>query len=139
MTSGIKSSLMFSLGILIGGITGAVIMWVNSHSDNDVGMNQQAMLENIFQYSNTSLTDENNACEGDPRNTVGEVVASLLEFNKQTDVNKLSYGCYGATCTMSISDCKPWQSQECSSRFLKFNMNDRNEIDESSFSCFDMP
>ena len=40
---------------------------------------------------------------------------------------------------MSISDCKPWQGSECSSRFLKFDLNKMGKIDVGSFTCFDMP
>lgn len=124
-----------SLGCLIGG----GIIWVNSYSENVLITDQHELLEAIFSNSETIITDANYSCEGKPVRTVGAVVASLLELNTTRKRNVLSYGCYESVCTMSVSNCKPWQESECGSRFLKFNINKKGNIDATTFSCFDMP
>ncbi len=85
------------------------------------------------------IAEDNYSCYGEQSKTVAGVIASLLEINNRNERNFLSYGCYNLVCSMSISDCKPWQGSECSSRFLKFDLNEMGEVDVGSFTCFDMP
>lgn len=134
-----RDSLIYLITLSIGIAIGTIVTWVNSYSFNMNGTNQQEFLEQVLIYSNVAISSENSACEGKPVKTVGAVIASLLELNKLNSRNMLSYGCYGSVCTMSVSNCKPWQDQECGSRFLKFDLNELMGFDLSSFSCFDMP
>jgi hypothetical protein len=97
------------------------------------------MLEQVLAHANIQLSEENYSCEGKPLRTVGAVIASIIEFNSRHSKNMVSYGCYNGTCTVSHTDCKPWQGSECSSRFLKFELNEAGDIKADSFSCFDMP
>lgn len=118
---------------------GGCLVWVNSYSGDRIIPNQQELLEEMLSYSEIVISEEHYSCEGKPVKTVGAVVASLLESNNSHTRNVLSYGCYGLVCTMSVSNCKPWQESECGSRYLKFNLNSAGDIEASSFTCFDMP
>ena len=118
---------------------GGCLVWVNSYSGDRIVPNQQELLEEMLSYSEIVISEEHYSCEGKPVKTVGAVVASLLESNNSHTRNILSYGCYGLVCTMSVSNCKPWQESECGSRYLKFNLNNVGNIEASSFTCFDMP
>jgi len=135
MKSSMKCMCLLILGIILGGVS--VFMYF--HKTNYQDYVYSGLVEKVLKYSNQMITDENNSCEGEPINTVGDVVASLLEMNKYNKVNMLSYGCFNDTCTMSLSTCQPWDGEECSSRFLKFNINEQSEIRADSFVCFDMP
>jgi hypothetical protein len=127
--------LAMAFGVLIGGVT----VWVNSYGDYEALTDQNKFLESILSNSGIIISNENNSCEGKPVKTVGAVVASLLEHNRSHKRNTLTYGCYESVCTMSVSDCKPWQERECGSRILKFSVNKQGVIDVSTFSCIDMP
>ena len=126
--------LIFVSGILIGCCMSYMHFYDDSEQYSDI-----VLLEKIFNYSNSTISDENNRCEGKPVKTVGDVVASLLELNTINKVNMLAYGCFNDTCSMSVSACPPWQESECSSRFLKFNIDNRNKIKANTFICFDIP
>jgi hypothetical protein len=118
---------------------GIAIEWIHSyHEIQDVSGKSQ-IFEKVLTHANVKISEDNYACEGKPVRTVGAVVASIIEFNSQRSKNMLSYGCYKETCTISYTDCKPWQSSECSSRFLKFLINEAGNINTNSFSCFDIP
>jgi hypothetical protein len=134
-----RNSLIYLLIFSLVLVVGATAIWVNSYFPDKTGTNYEAMLEEILVYSNTAISPENYSCEGDPVKTVGSVVASLLELNNINSRNMLSFGCNDKVCTMSVSNCKPWQEQECGSRFLKFFLNEKNGIDVNSFECLDIP
>jgi len=134
-----KISIVFLLTIVFGGLIGGGIVWVISYGDYEDLTDQHEFLDSIFSNSETIISKENNSCEGKSVTTVGVVVASLLESNRAHKRNTLTYGCYESVCTMSVSNCKPWQGSECGSRFLKFNVNKKGIIDVSTFSCFDVP
>jgi hypothetical protein len=125
--------------LLVGVAIGVFGNWAGSHYVQRTVVDQQELLEQLMSYSDISISDNNYACEGRAVRTVGAVISSQLEMNAANTRNKLSYGCFENTCTMSISDCKPWQDQECSSRFLRFDIDERNRIVPETFNCFDMP
>ena len=125
---------IFISGILLGCCLSYMYFYDGSKQYSDT-----EILEEIFKYSDSSISDDNNACYGESLKTVGAVVASLLELNAINKVNMLVYGCYEDTCTMSASECPPWKDSECSSRFLKFNIDSKNQINPDTFACIDMP
>lgn len=123
----------------LGMAAGATLFWIHSYSTKTRVNHQAPTIGDILAHANTPISPAHNACEGKPVNTVGDVVASLLEQNTLDSHNRLNYGCYDNTCTVSVSDCKPWQQQECGSRFLTFQRDNQKNIDSQSFNCFDMP
>ncbi|WP_282175942.1 hypothetical protein [Vibrio nereis] len=126
---------IFFIGVTSGVSGSYVYFYVNKQQASETS----ELMERILEYSNTSILSDNYACEGKQVKTVGSVVASLLELNKINKVNMLTYGCFKDICTVSVSNCQPWKGRECSSRFLKFNIDRSNEIKPNTFSCFDMP
>ncbi len=134
-----RLSLIILFSAVSGGFIGGGIVWVISHGEYEALADQREFIESILYNSEIEISQDNNSCEGKPVKTVGAVVASLLESNSTHKRNTLTYGCYESVCTMSVSNCKPWQESECGSRFLKFNINKQGIIDVSTFSCFDMP
>ena len=133
------SKIIYLLILIVGIALGSLFTWINTYTEIQGLSDEQELLEKILAYSNTPISDENNSCEWLPVKTVGATVASLLELNKVNKRNMLTYGCFSDTCTMSITMCKPWQEHECTSRFLKLNIDENNQIKPSTFMCFDMP
>ncbi len=132
--------LLFSILLLVVGASfGAIIMWVNSYYPPAPYSQDAAAFANILKHSNVSISDDNYSCEGKPVTTVGAVFGSIIEFNNLYKRNMLSYGCINNTCALSVSSCMPWQSQECGSRILKFEIDENNVIQTNTFACIDMP
>lgn len=134
-----RKKIIYLLILILGIALGALFTWMNTYTKISGLSDDQELLEKTLAYSNTPISDENNSCEGQPVNTVGAAVASLLELNTINSRNMLTYGCFNDTCSMSISMCTPWKDFECSSRFLKFNIDADKKILPSTFMCFDMP
>lgn len=133
------SRMIYLVFLVIGVGIGITATYLNFHTHYQKKLDNHEMLENILKHSSSLISDENYACDGKLVKTVGSVVASLLELNAMNQINMLTYGCFNDTCTMSVSNCKPWQDQECSTRFLKYNIDKSNKIKLNTFSCFDMP
>lgn len=138
-------SLAFALGVSVGG-AGVWLYYVSDKPDSvdqssvdQRSVDQSQLMEQLLAHAEVGILDEYYGCEGKPVKTVGAVVSSLLEFNAASRSNKLSYGCYQNTCSMSFSHCKPWQGKECSSRFLTFELHEGGAINPASFRCFDLP
>ncbi len=134
-----KLACLFSLtiGLLIGGFTA----WINSHvNGNKLGDNQE-MLEEVFRHSNLAIVADNFSCEGFDRSTVtvGSVLATLYDTNSRKPRNMVKIGCFYNKCSIMVSECMPWQSEECNSRFLRFDLLGENHIDPNSFACIDVP
>jgi hypothetical protein len=127
--------LLLGFGVLIGsGVT-----WVASYYPLLEKPQDKIELGEVLKYSNTIITKDNYSCEGEIQETVGDVVASIIDLNSQHKRNNLSFGCYGDTCALAVSNCMPWQNQECGNRILRFNIDSNDEILESTFTCIDMP
>jgi len=131
----VKSLIWLSLGIVLGGLLTALYLVIPSHQPAPV----EPSLSELLIHSNVSIDNQQFACEGLKENSVGAVVASLLEANHSYPLNRLNYGCYQDYCSLSVSSCLPWQSSECSERFLRFKRDLSRQIEPQSFSCFDVP
>lgn len=134
-----KKYLIYISLLIIGTAAGSIVTWVNSHGKISAHVEESVTLERILVHSMVEITDSNYSCEGKPVKTVGAVVASIIEFNSLYKRNMLSYGCIHNTCALSTSSCMPWQSQECGSRILKFEVDEENIIQAHTFTCIDMP
>ena len=125
--------------LLIGLSVGWGASWVSSYfeTNNEVDLNIE--LEKIFKYSTTGIKEEADSCEGLKHRTVGSVLGSIFGSNMERPKNSVSLLCYEQECGLIYNDCKPWQTQECGSRILRFGLNEDMEIDPSTFACVDMP
>jgi len=124
--------------LLIGVSIGAIVMWFSSYSTTTPG-DPIIKLGDMLSYSRIVISDDNNACEGIVKPSVGDVVASIFEANSLYKRNMMSYGCREDQCVLSVTNCMPWQSTDCGSRMLVFKINTQKEIETSSFRCIDMP
>ena len=127
--------LLLSAGLFVG----AAVMWFSSYSSITTLGNPAIKFGDILSHSRVLITDENNACEGIIKPSVGDVVASIFEANNLYKRNMMSYGCGEDQCVLSVTNCMPWQSADCGSRMLFFRINEQKEIDVTSFTCIDMP
>jgi hypothetical protein len=125
--------------VIISAAAGSLITWVNSFGITSAQIEEKVSLEVLLEHSNTVITDSNYSCEGKAVKTVGAVAASIIELNGLYKRNRLSYGCFDNTCVLSVSSCMPWQSLECGSRILKFEIEEDNVIQKHTFTCIDMP
>lgn len=144
MNPNIKIVMGIQAGMLVGGLAVWAGTFANSNSQAVESPQQvQTQISHLVRYANTPIKAENFSCNVGPevtrKPTVGSVLASIVSSNLTTIRNRQSFGCFDNTCSLSISDCKPWQSSECSQRFLKYELDDQNKIRPTSFSCIDVP
>lgn len=134
-----RNSVVLILGLIVGIAVGAGAGWVTLYLPADREIGEEEVLKKLLEHSTVEISPDNNVCEGEPLKTVGDAMASLIAMNAKTVRNRLSYGCYNGVCTVSVSECLPWEESECSTRFLKVDLDSEGSIDASSFTCFDMP
>ena len=133
------NKMLFLLVFVIGMTLGITACYVYFYKNTYQHSESNELVEKILHYANSPISDDNYACEGKPVKTVGSAVASLIELNTLNKVNSLVSGCFEDTCTMSVSDCSPWEGSECSTRFLKVNLDSNHQIKPNTFTCFDIP
>lgn len=134
-----KKTLIYAALILLGVIIGGSISWFLSYYPSYDYNHDKITIEDILKHSNVTMTKNNFACEGELKQNVASVIGSILELNNLNKRNMLSFGCFQNICTIMVSNCMPWQSQECGSRILKVYINKKNEIQPDTFSCIDIP
>jgi len=143
-----KTYLKIIIGVQLGVVAGGLAVWAGTHAssgsllnDDSPGVREQLSL--LTRYSNIKISTNNYSCESiafsGARPTVGDVMASMMNSNLSSTRNRQSFECMDNICTLSISDCKPWQSSECSTRFLKYEVDQQQKINPSSFNCIDVP
>ena len=134
-----KKISLYILLITIGLVIGGGISWVYSYYPERPYVKDKISIEDILRYSNTTIAENNFSCEGDTKLNVGAVTASIIELNNLNKRNSLTFGCYQNICTLMVSNCLPWKSQECGNRILKLETNEEDQILPSTFSCIDVP
>jgi len=143
-----KTYLKIVIGVQLGVIVGGLAVWAGTYissgnlsDDHSPEVCEQLAL--LARYSNILIPAKNFNCEGvaftGSRATVGDVMASMMNSNLTSTRNQQSFECIENVCTLSISDCKPWQSSECSTRFLKYELDQQQKIKPNSFNCIDVP
>jgi len=144
MNPNIKIVMGIQAGMLVGGL--AVWAGTFAHSNSqavEYPEQTQAQISHLVRYTNTPIKAENFSCssvtQAGIKPTVGNVLASMLSSNLTTIRNRQSFDCFENTCALSITDCKPWQASECSTRFLKYEVNEKQRINPLSFNCIDVP
>jgi len=125
--------------VLAGILVGWGISWVCSYSSSKNGSDLYVELEEIFKYSTTEIKGEADSCEGDKSKTVGAVLGSIFQSNMEMTRNSVSLLCHERECGLIYDYCKPWQTQECGSRILRFGLNENMKIKPDSFVCIDAP
>ena len=71
-------------------------------------------------------------------NTVGDVLASIIDINNLFKTNRMSFYCMDNSCYITVSSCNKYKQSECGSRILHFNYIGKS-IDNSSIECIDTP
>ena len=71
-------------------------------------------------------------------NTVGDVLASIIDINNLFKTNRMSFYCMDNSCYITVSSCNKYKQSECGSIILHFNYIGKS-IDNSSFECIDTP
>lgn len=134
-----KKFIFNSILVMLGMLIGSGVAWVYSYYPPLDNLENKVGIDDVLKFSGSLISRDNYSCEGKIKNTVGDVVASIIDLNSSYKRNMLSQDCYKDTCAISVTNCMPWQSQECGSRILKFNIDGNNEILENTFSCIDLP
>ncbi len=134
-----KRFFIYLIILFVGILIGSSYVWISSYSDTSGNYENTIELEKVLKYSNTQIKDNNFSCEGETGRTVGAVIGSIYDINNHNIRNMVSLSCFNNTCVVSISNCKPWQSQECGSRHLTFEIDNEKEIDSTTFKCIDVP
>lgn len=144
MNPNLKIVICVQAGMLVGGL----VVWAGTfaYSNSSAVENPQKIqkqLSQLIRYANIPMPPENFSCEFSGviglKPTVGNVVASIISSNLTTMRNRQSFGCFENTCSLSISNCQPWQSNECSERFLRYEIDKQGVINPKTFACFDVP
>lgn len=143
-----KPYLNVVIGVQVGVLTGGLAVWAGSYSDSSDLIVERAepvseQLALLQCYSHMPIQTENFNCSDihliGLKPTVGDVLASMMSSNLTSVRNRQSFECIDNVCSLSISDCKPWQSSECSTRVLKYEIDQDQQIKPDSFHCIDVP
>ena len=133
-------------GLLVGVCLGALFTYVFVHIEQK-GQSESATSEipyvQLFALSETKIAKENFACEQNLGDSVGQVLAAILQANRDQFVSQIHEGCDSGKCFISHSNCLPWQSDSCGSTILLFNAFDKltggAQIDPNSIQCLQVP
>lgn len=131
--------LYYILTLTAAALVGGTISWFYSYFPQADFEQDKINIEDILEYSNVTISEGNFSCGVDVENNVGSVVGSIVELNSLNKRNMLTFGCFENTCSIMVTNCMPWKSQECGNRILKLNINQNNKIITESFTCIDMP
>lgn len=143
-----KPYLKLVIAVQIGVLMGGLAVWAGTYSNSgDLATEgiqpASEQLALLLSYSHTPIPAENFNCAAIPLTgltpTVGNVLASMMSANLTFVRNQQSLDCIGNVCSLSITDCKPWQSSECSTRFLRYEIDKHQRIKSNSFNCIDVP
>ena len=136
------------IGVQTGMLLGGIAVWFGTFSNSsnfsvEKSENIQKQISNLVRHANMPIAIENFNCDSiiqaGMKQTVGNVVASMMSSNLTTIRNRQSFDCIENTCSLSISDCKPRQASECSQRFLTYEIDKQQNVKHSTFSCIDVP
>jgi hypothetical protein len=143
-----KPYLKTVIGVQLGVLAGGLAVWVGTYANpadvnNNTSLPVSEHLALLLCYSHTRIQPENFNCTDIPLTglepTVGNVLASMMSSNLTSVRNQQFFECIDNVCTLSTTDCKPWQTSECSTRILKYEIDQDNKIKSDSFNCIDVP
>ncbi|QDP01181.1 hypothetical protein [Thalassotalea sp. PS06] len=123
--------------VILAALAGGLAVYVFVYTTKDEPQVLDIRVEQILEHANVAISANN--CEGESLETVGDVMASILEINQSSRINRTGLSCDEIHCWYSISECNPWQSNECGSRLLRFEVNQDKTIVASSFQCLEIP
>ncbi len=126
---------IFIIGIVVGGS----LCWLKSYHQKDSYYNYSDEIQKIIKFEKSIISKENFSCEDYMPKDVGSLVAIIFGWNMVNNINMVSFGCHQKICHLAISNCKPWQDQECGQTFLVYEVNEHNLIKEKTFKCIQVP
>ena len=136
------------IGVQVGVLIGGLAVWAGTYSNSNdlITASAQPISEQLALlqcYSHMPIQAEYFNCSDihltGLKPTVGDVLASIMSSNLTSVRNRQSFECIDNVCSLSVTDCKPWQSSECSTRFLKYEIDQNQQIKPDSFNCIDVP
>ncbi len=125
--------------IASGSALGSLVTWYNSYSTKEITSDYVQDFERLLLKSDTIIIDENMSCENWFDNKISSVLSDLIYQNMFNNRNMTTFSCIDNVCYFSLSYCKPWQSQECSTVFLKYEIESNRDIIEDSVMCIVAP
>ncbi len=134
-----KKYIIFTILIVFGGATGSLVTWYNSYSTFEMTSEHVQDFERLLLISDTIISDQNMSCENWFDNRVSSVLSELIYQNMSNTRNMSNFSCAGNVCFFSLSYCKPWQSQECSEVYLKYEIDSDRAILKDTVMCILMP
>jgi hypothetical protein len=141
-------NLKIVIGIQVGMVFGGLAVWTGTYSntsnaDADNRPFLESQMTRLVRYANTPIQAHSFSCNNvlltGLKPTVGNVLAAMTSSNMASIRNRQSFECIDNTCSLSITDCKPWQNGECGSRFLTYEIDKKQRIKPKSFNCIDVP
>ena len=135
-------------GVLLGLLIGILTSWIFFGQYYSIkklnGLSANFPMLELLNKSQQKIADSNWNCEKKGRErTVAAVLESLLKSNSQYAMNKLNTSCVASegtnlNCSIGLSNCMAWQSSDCGSRSLSFQVGQSGEILLDSFQCLDV-
>jgi hypothetical protein len=123
------------IGLLVGWYSSQVCSYFTSNDNNILDID----LEEIFKFSEVEIRGDNYSCEGDKLRTVGAVLGSMFQSSMNMPSSRISMICHENKCGLIFNYCRPWQTQECGSKILRFDLSENKAIIPKSFTCIDAP
>lgn len=133
-----KQYLYFLLTFITGLAIGVSWTIISNHLVKASYIPEKYELKDLYLLANTKINTDNFSCEGFG-SSVGSTLNAIFGANRNDYLNRISEDCYENKCTITHSNCKPWQSDSCGSTSLVFTIDDGGNIEKHSFKCLQMP
>jgi len=129
-----KLKLIF-IGVFIGLVTAGVLLgvfWFEPAKPNDV---QLPHLEHLIKNSNITISEDRWGCENISEKSLAGVLSYMNAANINQVRSRLKHGCLDGSCNFYLNYCEPWQTSECSTLFLRYEVSDDGLPDIETVNC----
>jgi len=96
-------------------------------------------LADFMDVSGSVISDENFSCGDSSERVVGKIFSQMVGDSMAHEAVTLTAGCTNSTCSISYDYCKPWQTTECGSRVLVYEIDESRSIKSNTIKCLDLP
>ena len=125
----------FLFGLVITGLAYTTVLFQTFERGDLPNKHLVALMNN----ASTKISDENWSCENYVKNSIGQVISMMFAENIRSKWDQVKFGCINESCHFSLNYCKPWQSSECSTLILKYEVDKEFMPITETAQCILMP
>jgi len=130
-----KIILGFLAGLVVASLVFAVILF-QSFGSSEFPRRHIVVL---MKSANLKISDENWNCDNYVENTISDVFSMIFAENLRSKWDQVKFGCINESCHFSLNYCKPWQTSECSSLILRYDIDKDSMPIRTTAQCILIP